>query len=64
MSKMLRLTKDENKALESRSIEINKALVKMEKAPLKDSELLHKVLIEAIERIDVDKSGQIYIKDL
>lgn len=63
MSKMFRLSKDEDKKLQRKSIEINKVLIKMEKAPMKDSELLHQILCDAIDKIQVTKNGAITIEE-
>jgi len=59
--KMFRLTVAETELLRSKSIEINKKLVAMNKEPLKESELLHRVLQEALPRIEVGKQKSISI---
>ncbi len=59
--KMFRLTAAETELLRSRSIELNKKLVAQNKEPLKESELLHKILMEALPRVEVGKQKTISI---
>lgn len=61
MSKMMRLSKTETKALNDKCIEINKLLIKENKAPVKDSELVHLILIDAIKRTKVNIRGEVLI---
>lgn len=58
----LRLTKDEQRAAELKCREINKLLVNMEKSPVQESELLHMVLNKCIDRIKVNKRGEIEVE--
>lgn len=57
----LRLTKDEQRKAELKCREINKLLVNMERAPIQESELLHLVIDRTIDRVKVDKRGDIVI---
>ncbi|RQM72398.1 hypothetical protein EHZ82_04700 [Aeromonas hydrophila] len=57
----LRLTKDEQRKAELKCREINKLLVNMERAPIQESELLHLVIDRTIDRVKVDKRGDIII---
>ncbi len=58
----LRLTKDEQRAAELKCREINKLLVNMEKSPVQESELLHMVLSKCIDRIKVNKRGEVDVE--
>jgi hypothetical protein len=58
----LRLTKDEQRAAEIKCREINKILVNMERAPMQESDLLHLVIKRYIDRIKVNKKGEIEIE--
>ena len=48
MGKMLRLTDEEEELLRKKAVEINKALINKGMQPVKDSELAHAVLKQAI----------------
>ena len=58
----LRLTKDEQRATEIKCREINKILINSEKPPIQESELLHIMLEKAMERVRVNKRGEIEIE--
>lgn len=58
----LRLTKDEQRATELKCREINKILILAEKPPVQESELLHIILDKELERIRVNKRGEIEIE--
>ncbi len=58
----LRLNKFEQEAIRRKSIEINKKLVEKGKAPLKESELLHKILKKAIKKTKLDENSEITIE--
>lgn len=62
MPATLRLTKEEQRKAELKCREINKILVNMERAPIQESELLHLVIDRVIERVKVDKRGDIFIE--
>lgn len=55
----VRLTKEEQEALRKKCIEINKLLIKANQMPLKESELVHKILEKSITCIDVNNKGEI-----
>lgn len=63
MATNLRLTIEEQEQLRNKSIEINKKLVSEGQAPLKESELMHKILKEIIPLICV-KKGKITLEIL
>ena len=59
--KMLRLTAAETELLRSKSIEINKVLVATNRQPLRESELLHLVIQEALPHLEAGKKKPITI---
>ncbi|MCX2765450.1 hypothetical protein [Pseudoalteromonas sp. B530] len=61
MSKMIRLTKDEFRVLEDKTRKINKELVRLEKSPMKESEMLHKILLDAIEKAEINRDGEVVL---
>ncbi len=61
MSKMLRLTKPEEKTLTEKCIEINKVLIMSGAQPVKESELLHLVLVDTIKRIKINKRNEVEV---
>jgi hypothetical protein len=58
----LRLTKDEQRKAELKCREINKILVNMERAPVQESDLLHILINKVIDKVKVDKRGDIHIE--
>ena len=61
MSKMLRLTKAEEKILTEKCVEINKILIMSGAQPVKESELLHIVLVDTIKRIKINKRNEVEV---
>uniref|UniRef100_A0AAU8B2L8 Uncharacterized protein n=1 Tax=Dulem virus 63 TaxID=3145774 RepID=A0AAU8B2L8_9VIRU len=59
----LRLTKEESEILYRTTININRELVRLGKMPLKDSELLHKIIEQTLKlgEIEVTRDGQIRV---
>lgn len=55
MSMSFRINKIEQEALRKKAIEINKKLVDNGKSPLKDSELVHEILLKAIKISTLDR---------
>lgn len=60
-AKMLRLKDEEVEKVRQKAIEINKKLIKLDKEPLKDSELIHIVISLGLENIVVNKNGDLEI---
>ena len=50
--KSLRLKKQEEEMLRRKSIEINKVLINSNRQPLTESELLHEIIEQGLERIE------------
>lgn len=59
MIKMLRIKEVQSENLRKKCIEINKILISMNKEPLKDSEIAHKILDIGIKSIYVNKYGEL-----
>lgn len=59
MIKMLRIKDVQSEKLRQKSIEINKILISLNKEPMKDSEIAHKILDIGIKSIFVNKYGEL-----
>lgn len=57
--KMLRIKEVQSENLRKKCIEINKILISMNKEPMKDSEIAHKILDIGIKSIFVNKYGEL-----
>ena len=62
MPATLRLTKDEQRRAEVKCREINKILVSMERAPVQESELLHRLIDLTVDKVKVNKRGETFIE--
>lgn len=62
MADTLRLTKEEQRELTKKCIEINKILIKKELPPIRESELAHKILEKTIRYMKVNKNGELEIE--
>jgi hypothetical protein len=61
MSKLLRLSDIEQEAIRLKAIEINKLLVKRGLIPLRDSELVHKILELSISYTSLNADGELFL---
>jgi len=59
----VRLTKDEEDQLRRKCIEVNKRLIAAEKKPIRESELVHYILNNAIKAIKINKDGTMFIDE-
>lgn len=57
----VRLTPKEQDDLRKKCIEINKLLIKDNKMPLKESELVHKILEKSISYVKIGVSGEVIL---
>ena len=57
----IRLTQVEQEQLRQKAIEINKLLVKQGRQPLKDSELVHKILEKSLGYAHLNGSGEVVL---
>ena len=62
MATNVRLNDMEQEAIRKKCIEINKLLIGNNKEPLKDSELVHKILELSTTYIRVDTKGNVYLE--
>ena len=62
MPATLRLTKDEQRRAKVNCREINKILIRMESAPVQESELLHRLIDLTVDKVKVNKRGEIVIE--
>ena len=58
----VRLTQMEQDQLRKKSIEINRLLVKRGMQPLRDSELVHKILEKSVPYVQLSESGELVIE--
>lgn len=63
MATSLRIKDGEQEKIRKKCIEINKILVRHEKAPLKDSELVHILLDLALDNCEISKNGEIILAE-
>ena len=61
MPATIRLSNSEQELIRQKAIEVNKSLIKHGKQPLKDSEIVHKILEKTVPYIQVNASGEIVI---
>jgi ankyrin repeat protein len=61
MGKSVRLSDGETEAIRNKCIEINKLLIKNGQQPLKDSELVHKILELSVAYARVQDDGAIFL---
>lgn len=58
----VRLTQEEQEDLRKKCIEINRLLIKNNKMPIKESELVHKILELSMPYVKLSASGEIRIE--
>ena len=61
--KTLRIKDAQEELIRQLAIELNKKLIMMNRQPLKDSELTHKLLDEAIKRAVISPNGEIHLRN-
>jgi len=61
MAVTVRLNDSEQERLRRKAIELNKILISRGLEPVKDSELVHRILDQAIEATEVSASGEIIV---
>jgi pantothenate kinase-related protein Tda10 len=62
MPATIRLTNAEQEAIRQKCIEINKLLVKRGMPPIRDSELVHKILEKSVPCVQINASGDVVIE--
>ena len=61
MATNVRLTTAEQEAIRQKAIEFNKILIRQGKQPMRDSELVHILIEEGIDLIEISNSGKLTI---
>ncbi len=61
--KNLRIKDAQGEKIRQLAIDLNKRLVSLNRQPLKDSELTHKLLDEAINRAVISPNGEIHLRN-
>ena len=59
MPTTVRLNKTESARIYEKMVEFNKVLIAKEKAPVKESELVHIILDLGLKNVSIDKDGNI-----
>jgi len=62
MAMTIRLNDWEQEEIRKKAVEINKKLIEKSKQPIRDSQLVHKILEQCIKKVEVTKSGEIVIE--
>lgn len=62
MATNVRLTQAEQEAIRQKAIEFNKLLIKQGRQPLRDSELVHKILEKSVPYARLTESGEVVIE--
>lgn len=62
MATNVRLTTGEQEAIRQKAIEINKLLVRKGMQPLRDSELVHKILEKSVPYVKLNENGEVVIE--
>lgn len=62
MPASIRLSPQEQELIRKKCVDINKLLVRAGKEPIKDSELVHKIIEKTVSYVHVTTSGEIYIE--
>lgn len=61
MVQSVRLNDEEQELIRKKAVELNKILIQKRQQPLRDSELIHILIKEGLELIEVGTSGNIII---
>ncbi|MFW1945311.1 hypothetical protein ACG93R_17610 [Acinetobacter guillouiae] len=61
MVQSVRLNDAEQEKLRRKAVELNKALIQKGQQPVRDSELVHILIEEGIELIEINNSGKLTI---
>jgi len=62
MATNVRLTQSEQEAIRQKAIEFNKLLIKQGRQPMRDSELVHKILEKSVPYARLTESGDVVIE--
>ena len=62
MAMTVRLNDWEQEEIRKKAVEVNKKLIAKAKQPIRDSQLVHKILEQCIKRVEITESGEIIIE--
>jgi len=62
MPENVRITKEEDIKIHEKCIEINKILISSNRMPMRESELIHKILEIGLNKLKIDKNGEMYFE--
>jgi len=62
MATNVRLTQQEQEAIRKKAIEFNKLLIKQGRQPMRDSELVHKILEKSVPYAQLTENGEVTIE--
>lgn len=63
MAASFRLTQAEQEALRKLGVQFNKVLIKKELQPMKESEILHAIIEQALKMAEINESGKIVLHE-
>ncbi|EET83018.1 hypothetical protein ACE5JW_10000 [Acinetobacter radioresistens] len=61
MVKSVRINDEEQEQLRKKAVELNKVLIQKGQQPLRDSEIVHILIDEGLELLEVGSSGKVKI---
>lgn len=61
MTTSIRLNKEEKEAIRKKAVDINRALINKGRQPMKDSEIIHEILRQTIDKLEITQSGNIVV---
>lgn len=61
MVQSVRLNESEQEMLRKKAVELNKILIQKGQQPVRDSELIHILIEEALEELEVTNSGTVKV---
>lgn len=63
MAVTVRLNDKEQELLRKKCVELNKQLINRNLQPIKDSELVHLILEQAVENVELSASGKLVVRN-
>ncbi|MEQ1081450.1 hypothetical protein [Acinetobacter seifertii] len=63
MAVTVRLNDKEQESLRKKCVELNKILINKNLQPIKDSELVHIILDQAIENVEISANGKVVVRN-
>lgn len=63
MAVTVRLNDKEQESLRKKCVELNKVLINKSLQPIKDSELVHIILEQAIDNVEISAHGKVVVRN-